>query len=463
MGAKRTIRITFTLFTLALLLILLSRSANNPSKRITKEFFTVDPITSFSTEPTALYLTYLPHSGFHNQRISLENAFVLAALLNRTLIVPPVRLSSNPIPYLPTRNLVSAIESSNDPTLKACPSKELYDSILGTGSCNPYNDFIHLSWRYLMPIDRLLNRIAFVERDDMRQTWFKTFLNIHSDDIYWVKDKFIYEFDFYDKSTGVSAASKYSRHIHLGDLLNQTQNHRLLHFGTLFGSGRLRLSDTLNVELQTTIREAMVLSNPLLDRLSNKVTNQMGGKDSYYALHLRLGDGVFAENATANVQAILGTALIELFGTTDKPLHMNLPSDIPFSSRFDDRSQLLQVHRLEISRAPVGKAKVCSSHPRGRNYPFLQTLPLYIATDVDPIRHPAFKPFFRTFPCIYFLSSFKDPMRTLKQVRTPFGTGGLGPYLIPLLDALVVGNSAGMIGTPNSTFRYTLYLCNAQF
>ena len=458
MAAKRTIRTAFTFFTLALFLLLLSRSHNTPSKRITKEFFTIDPITSFSTEPTALYLTYLPHSGFHNQRISLENAFVLAALLNRTLIVPPVRLSSNPIPYLPTRNLVSAIESSNDPTLSACPSREVFDSILGTGSCNPYHDFIHLSWRHLMPINHLLNRISFVERDDMRQTWFKTSLNIHSDDIYWVNDKFLYEFNFYDKSTGVSTASKYSRHIHLGDLLNQTQDYRLLHFGTLFGSGRLRLSDTLNVELQTTIRESMVLSNPLLDRLSSKVMIQMGGKDSYYALHLRLGDGVFAENATANVQAILGTALIELFGTTDKPFHMNLPAEIPFSSHFDDGSQLLQVHRLEIPRTPMGKAKACSRHPMGRNNPFLQTLPLYIATDVDPIRHPAFKPFFRTFPCIYFLSSFEDPMKTLKQVRTPFGTRSLGPYLIPLLDALVVGNSAGMIGTPNSTFRYMLHL-----
>jgi len=459
MIAKRTIRTAFTFCILTLFLLFFSRSNNTPSKRVTEEFFAIDPIPSFSAEPTDLYLTYLPHSGFHNQRISLENAFVLAALLNRTLIVPPVRLSSNPIPYLPTRKLVSAIESSNDPALDACPSGEDFDSILDTGSCNPYHDFIHLSWRHLMPISHLLNRTSFVERDDMRQTWFKMSLNIHSDDIYWVKDKSPYEFNFYDKSTGVSTASKYSRHIQLGDLLKQTQNYRLLHFGTLFGSGRLRLSDTSNVELQATVREAMVLSNPLLNRLSDQVTRQMGGKESYYALHLRLGDGIFAENATANVQAILATALIGLFGTTDKSLYMNLTSDIPFSSYFDDRSQLLRVHRLENPRTPGREAQACSRHPSGRNNPFLQELPLYIATDADPRQHPAFKPLFRAFPCIYFLSSFKDTMGTLKQVQTAFGTGNVGPYLIPLLDALVVGNSAGMIGTPNSTFRYTRYLC----
>lgn len=38
------------------------------------------------------YLSYNPHSGFHNQRIALTNAILLANMLNRTLLVPPVRL-----------------------------------------------------------------------------------------------------------------------------------------------------------------------------------------------------------------------------------------------------------------------------------------------------------------------------------------------------------------------------------
>jgi hypothetical protein len=31
------------------------------------------------------YLGFLPHSGFHNQRIALENAMLLGFLLNRTV------------------------------------------------------------------------------------------------------------------------------------------------------------------------------------------------------------------------------------------------------------------------------------------------------------------------------------------------------------------------------------------
>ncbi|KAF9650006.1 hypothetical protein BDM02DRAFT_1688632 [Thelephora ganbajun] len=50
-------------------------------------------------QPGEKFLSYLPHSGFHNQRIALENALVLARSLNQTLLVPPVRFGRRTIPY----------------------------------------------------------------------------------------------------------------------------------------------------------------------------------------------------------------------------------------------------------------------------------------------------------------------------------------------------------------------------
>ncbi|GAA5932367.1 hypothetical protein JCM3775_001204 [Rhodotorula graminis] len=41
-------------------------------------------------DPDARYLGFLPHSGFHNQRIALQNALLLGKVLNRTVLVPPV-------------------------------------------------------------------------------------------------------------------------------------------------------------------------------------------------------------------------------------------------------------------------------------------------------------------------------------------------------------------------------------
>ncbi|CAG8851442.1 18984_t:CDS:1, partial [Racocetra persica] len=46
------------------------------------------------TQETSLqgkkFLTFLPHSGFSNQFISLRNAIMLAYITNRTLIMPPI-------------------------------------------------------------------------------------------------------------------------------------------------------------------------------------------------------------------------------------------------------------------------------------------------------------------------------------------------------------------------------------
>ncbi|KAI7821545.1 hypothetical protein BC939DRAFT_478259 [Gamsiella multidivaricata] len=53
---------------------------------------------SIDLDPSTKYLTFLPHSGFHNQRTELENALLLARLLNRTLIMPKVYLGP-PMPW----------------------------------------------------------------------------------------------------------------------------------------------------------------------------------------------------------------------------------------------------------------------------------------------------------------------------------------------------------------------------
>jgi hypothetical protein len=38
------------------------------------------------------YIAYLPHSGYHNQRIEITNAILMGMMLNRTVLVPYVRL-----------------------------------------------------------------------------------------------------------------------------------------------------------------------------------------------------------------------------------------------------------------------------------------------------------------------------------------------------------------------------------
>jgi len=64
-----------------------------------------DPKEKKKLPHQARYLSYLPHSGFHNQRIALENALTLAKVLNRTLLIPPCLLGTA-IPWIEFDKLV---------------------------------------------------------------------------------------------------------------------------------------------------------------------------------------------------------------------------------------------------------------------------------------------------------------------------------------------------------------------
>ncbi|KAG0096304.1 hypothetical protein BGZ93_004743 [Podila epicladia] len=70
-------------------------------------------------DPTEKYITFLPHSGFHNQRSELENALVLARLLNRTLIIPKVYLGP-PMPWLTFHLLHSRLLYQTKTGLEHC-------------------------------------------------------------------------------------------------------------------------------------------------------------------------------------------------------------------------------------------------------------------------------------------------------------------------------------------------------
>ncbi|GJJ72194.1 hypothetical protein EMPS_04551 [Entomortierella parvispora] len=78
-----------------------------------------EPAYDIDKDPTTKFLTFLPHSGFHNQRTELENALLLARLLNRTLIMPKVYLGP-PMPWLVFRHLHSRLLYQNKIGLDHC-------------------------------------------------------------------------------------------------------------------------------------------------------------------------------------------------------------------------------------------------------------------------------------------------------------------------------------------------------
>ena len=63
--------------------------------------------------------------------------------------------------------------------------------------------------------------------------------------------------------------------------------------------------------------------------------------------------------------------------------------------------------------------------------------------------------FLNTFLCTFFLSDFGDLVSSLDGLRNE-GDGGvpLKGYLLPFLDAMVVGKAGAAVGTEGSTFSW---------
>lgn len=78
-----------------------SSSTNNDSPDMTPIFIDTRASSIPSTQPSSneVFLSYLPHSGYHNGRVSLANALLLSRALNATLLLPPAFLSSKPIAF----------------------------------------------------------------------------------------------------------------------------------------------------------------------------------------------------------------------------------------------------------------------------------------------------------------------------------------------------------------------------
>lgn len=87
------------------------------------------------------YLSYLPHSGFHNQRIALVNALALGHLLNRTVIVPYVRLGPDPVPWKLRGELETRLELGEKArVVEEC--RALYEAGKQMeGNCRGYHSF----------------------------------------------------------------------------------------------------------------------------------------------------------------------------------------------------------------------------------------------------------------------------------------------------------------------------------
>ncbi|KAG0208632.1 hypothetical protein BGX28_000440 [Mortierella sp. GBA30] len=402
-------------------------------------------------DPNERYLAYLPHSGFHNQRITLENALLLAKYLNRTLLVPPVFLGPATewrLFDILHRRILLQTKRGLDHCGRIPKGEPL------PAECLNYYSWTTVEWDFFYDMERIRKEQPWKYRTDHSFAWMETHLGIdRKKDIHIVEDRAHYDYQIYDDPNSKTPlnTNRYMRKMDIKELVDIKE--RVLHMGSLFATGRVLAELPENKEYQQFLRRTMILSTPILTKTSDAIVTKLGGLGTFVGLHLRVGDGMFVEPAPANIENMF-QKLVNITGITPIANYQTLTTTgmvAPGQAVTDGTKTVDDAATLPMKPRPAPErlsfAECRARKARGDKYTII-----YIATDgVYPRRNILFRKLFDHFPCIFTLDDFSEHLAELKEMKNVDGVG-LSKDLIPMVDAVVSAKGQYFMGTPKSTF-----------
>ncbi|KAG0175733.1 hypothetical protein DFQ28_003211 [Apophysomyces sp. BC1034] len=417
-----------------------------------------------STPTDERYLAYLPHSGLSNQRIELANALLLAAMLKRTLIIPPAFLG-NVMGWMTKDQLMDHLGWLTIPkdfaTICAPPTRDRLATYVRRSKCEEYRNFGALAWTDLHDFSRLAPYVRIQHYPVVSLTRLQQDLGLQENETYVYTDEALYDWRLYEDpaeakhllETKTNYIDSFTgRKYYKVFTLNQWQDRpeKLLQLGGIFGSTRLSVVKPEHVALRQLIAETLRyrLDTPLGDTVK-QIVNHLGGKGTFMSVHFRTGDSPFRGRLNENLNTFLRQMAKHTGATLIEPVEtLNETKRIP----------LLPPQNLNMPPWSI----FCRNVPPNKS----QTLDglgarvlTYIATDHPRPRQNDSKllPWFDNFPCTITLNDIPDHLfETLNQIHDLVDpTKSLKSFLIPLLDGMVAAHAREVFTTPRSTFsRY---------
>ncbi|CAG8545969.1 1553_t:CDS:1, partial [Dentiscutata heterogama] len=367
------------------------------------------------------YLTYLPHSGFNNQRIGLENAIFLAWFLNRTLIIPPILLFEGDATFFWQRydklyNFLSQniLPNRNQFKFKLC-SKNSTECVQAFGlsfRIAPNNSSIvtytMYNWDELLDFTFLNNYIKYINRQDFNYEHLLKSLHIYdSSEVYnLTKDENRYQQRYYDDITSTIELNNFKERVNLIDLKQRSE--KLLHFASVFSSHRIVRQLPESENFWNMLIKKTLPNNPTLINITEKIVDKIRGTNNFIGVHSRLKDNSFLKSQNNTVQSFI------------KGIEKDFEGDVCLKTN------------------------------------------IFLATDIKR-DHIALQPLFQNFSsCIYMLDDFNDLLEPLKFLKKPRDGMIMYEFFVTLIDLLVVSKGNKVYGTEGSTFSsYAKQLHNA--
>lgn len=393
------------------------------------------------------YITFLPHSGLHNQRIGLINALILAKALDRTLILPQLNIG-HAIWWRPTPLAEFRLSECNSIKQRA------------NRHCNDFTKYVPVSVESIFDLSAAhAQGIRTIQRSEMSTSYFKDVLSIQDQHILRIEDDTRFSYRIYDSKQNNDDIRTFAHRIDMEDLRETEEDVILL--GSLHYTLRLALEDPQLVWLASYLKEEVSIYHPVVMRQALRVLPYLGGPDKFVGVHLRQGDGYFKtlmDETLANLKNILEQsdlkqAKLEL--ETDGALS----SDSRIPTTTEDDQKLSHLESLKDNTMEL--LTQCLVWNNENNHPRLRLI--YMATDT-PQPRTTLKALYDEFPCIFTLSDFPEIIESTLTM-SPMTTGNeeidaemsklstsIGSLLFPMIDAEITSHGFTFIGTRKSTF-----------
>jgi hypothetical protein len=206
----------------------------------------------------------------------VENGILLAWYLNRTLILPRAVLGKafgwGTFERLHEQHImrdkhIDCKKLSTDSPLK-CPNKKKYTLV-------PFDELFDLSFAK--------QHVKIITRDFSEPDWLENTLGIN--DVLYFKGQSRYDWRIFDMPLKHKFLGKYSDSLEMDQL--RSRDEKLIHFTTLFGTGKLPARRPEHLEFLEKLGKSITYKHPAVLEISEKIVQALGGAGNFIGVHLR--------------------------------------------------------------------------------------------------------------------------------------------------------------------------------
>ncbi|KAI9031739.1 hypothetical protein CLU79DRAFT_830996 [Phycomyces nitens] len=401
-------------------------------------------VPDLAYRPDEKFLTFFTHSGFQNQLIQVENGILLAWYLNRTLLLPNAFLGEafgwSNFDKLHLEHMLrdpSTTEGCGEFAGDIvqwgieCPARGRYAVL-------PFDEIFDLSWakKHVRILPRQRSDFGWLEKEfDIQRDNIPNHVNgsYRDGDILFFKGETRYDWRIFDTPRKNHRLGKYADSLDIYQLRQRPE--RLLHFSSLFGTGKLPIRRPEHYEFLRNLQRSIIYRHPAVLTMAEKIVERLGGHGNFIGLHVRSGDGWFIKALPENVNNIIS----QIQRAVDsKPGHSH--PTLSVRPTLDQCLLLAATQNVTL---------------------------VYMATDArSPQSNPAFDPVWNLFPCTFTIDDIFSPessaWETLEVVDRNSGAS-LRKFLVPLVDATVASRGWFFIGSKGSTFSGYIYRLHDVF